>query len=126
MKVTKIAAALALSLVALTSHAGDGLPPKSQGKKLSQMTDQEYKVVSLMARCSVAYDKFSGHMTKNPELRKITADTSRAAKDMLNMFMSDPLEAQGMIKWNQEKITDKTLPGVMEECAYVFSNLGKK
>jgi hypothetical protein len=135
MKATKITAALALSLAALsTSYAGPGLGiPDQQSNsgasssstkfKIATMTKDQYASVSILAECSVAYDKMAQKMTKNPELRKEFAKQSGDSKELLTLMMADKYEAEGMIKWNQSAITDQKLPATVEICIYVFENL---
>ena len=138
MKVSKLAVASALSLAALsTSYAGPGLGIPDQrsnsgvssasGKlKIANLTKDQYASVSILAQCSVAYDKMSQKMTKNPELRKEFAKQSGDSKELLTLMMADKYEVEGMIKWNQADITDQKLPAMVEKCIYVFANLGKK
>jgi hypothetical protein len=138
MKVSKLAVASALSLAALsTSYAGPGLGIPDQRSnsnvssanskfKIATMTKEQYASVSILAQCSVAYDKMSQKMTKNPELRREFAKQSGDSKELLTLMMADKYEVEGMIKWNQSDITDQKLPATVEKCIYVFANLGKK
>ena len=119
MKASNLAVALILSLGVA------GVSSASTKFKIATMTKDQYASVSILAECSVAYDKMAQKMTKNPELRKEFAKQSGDSKELLTLMMADKYEAEGMIKWNQSAITDQKLPATVEKCIYVFANLRK-
>lgn len=124
MNVTKITAAVALSLVAIASHADEDERDPWKPQTISQMSATTYKVVSMLARCSVAYDREST-ATKNTDWRQFTAKTSKYSFELLEMFAGDAQEVQALIRSNQQQITDKTLPGIIAECNGMFLDSSK-
>lgn len=124
MNVTKITAAVALSLVALTSHADEDERAPWRAQKIAEMSPTTHKVVSMLARCTVAYDREST-ATKNTDWRQFTAKTSKYSFELLEMFAGDAQEVQGLIRSNQQLITDQTLPGIIAECNGMFLDSSK-
>ena len=94
--------------------------------KLSTMSDDEYNVVSMLAKCSVSYDKFSKLIPKDPTLSGEFSKQSRDINELLVLLMVDKYEAEGLIKWNQETITDDELPKLVAACVTAMSKIKSK
>lgn len=114
-----------LSKFALTSVLALGVVGSAfaGGKTLASMNDRETQAVSMVAICSVANQKFSDLMTKNPSLRNDTAKTAENLKEILGFLMSDPREVRGMLAYADSKINQQNLPGTMAGCVEFIKNL---
>jgi hypothetical protein len=127
MNVTKLTAAVALSVVALSSHARDlEQEGRSEWKpqKIAEMSPTTYKMASKLAQCSVAYEKDS-LSTKNSDWRQFTAKTSKYSFELLEMFAADKQEIHGLIRSSQLLITEQSLPGIIAECNGMFLDSSK-
>lgn len=128
MNLVKITSALALSVAAITAHATSEEEgrPEWKPQKFSEMSPTTFKVVSFLARCSVAYDKSSSDVNTPADFRQFSAKTSKYAYELLEMFAGDQREINGLIKSNQQSVTVKTLPVAVSECNEMFLDTAKK
>jgi len=116
MKVSKLATTLILSLGVIGAASANG------GAKISTMSQDEYKWASLMAQCSVVYEKVS-HIAVNPKDRPGFAERSVQLEQSLTDMMADPSEAEGMIKWNQSAMSDITREKLTDALAKCYKDL---